>query len=88
MPNKTEDDKLFDVIFFGPLFSAPSSKKPLLNKTATKNVTSLSLTFDDGFQVNWRFIRKLRISEIRSKSFEKLVFQSVIMKQKCSPQKL
>jgi len=50
MPNKTEDDKLFDVIFFGPLFSA--SKKPSLDKTLTKNVTSLSLTFDDGFQVS------------------------------------
>jgi hypothetical protein len=51
MPNKSESDSLFDVIFFGPMFSTPLAQKPE-NKSLTKNVTTLSLTFEDGFQVS------------------------------------
>jgi hypothetical protein len=55
MPNKSESDSLFDVIFFGPMFSAPLAQKPE-NKSLTKNVTTLSLTFEDGFQVSLKKI--------------------------------
>ena len=48
LPNKTEDETLFDVIFFGPMFSTERKTK---NKTEPKNLTSLSLSFDDGFKV-------------------------------------
>ena len=49
-PNKTEDESLFDVIFLGPMFSLSGDKKSR-NKTELKNLTALSLSFDDGFKV-------------------------------------
>ena len=47
-PNKSESDSLFDVIFFSP---KSKSTTTTTNETEAKNVTSLALTFDDGFEV-------------------------------------